>query len=274
MPTVNNIQTWLPLMNASRALNGSARAWFICATAGLWLFSFYVALVFGSLLWQQGLSGLAQSHLANGFMDGDRIGNPAVALHVLLAVLLMAGGPLQLIPAVRAHWPAFHRWLGRSYLTAALLSSIAGLYLIWTRPLFGSWLSNVGTSADGVLIIACAIVALRHALARNFIAHRRWALRLFMVVNGVWFLRVGLNVWLMFTGGAGIDFKTFSGPFIDFNAFAQFLLPLAVFELYLRARERGSAGMKLGVAILIVVLTVLMVLGIYGAATRMWLPRL
>ncbi len=38
-------------------------------------------------------------------------------------------------------------------------------------------------------------MALRYALARNIDAHKRWAVRTFIVVSGVWFFRVGLMLW-------------------------------------------------------------------------------
>ena len=241
---------------------------------GLWIFVFYIAGFYGPVLVQGGVEALQDTHLANGFMPGDTVGNLAVAVHIVLAVIIIGGGPLQLIPQVRARYPTFHRWLGRTYMLAAVTSSIAGLYLIWTRPLFGSLLSNIGTSIDGVLIIVFAGIALRYAIARDIRTHRRWALRLFMVASGVWFLRVGLNLWLFLTGGVGVDFKTFTGPFIDFNSFAQFLLPLAALELYFHSRDRAGAQGQFAMATGIFGLTILMGIGIFAAAMNMWLPRL
>ena len=89
-----------------------------------------------------------------------------------------------------------------------------------------------------------ATLALRYALARDFKTHRRWALRLFMVVNGVWFFRVGLMFWIAVNQGpVGFDPKTFRGPFLSFWAFADYLLPLAILELYLRTKDRaGTRG--------------------------------
>lgn len=259
---------------ANAALKASARLWFMVAALGLWIFVVYIAGFYGPLLVQGGVEGLQEAHLPNGFMPGDTVGNLAVAAHIVLAVIIVGGGPLQLIPQIRARYPTFHHWLGRTYMLAAVTTSVAGLYLIWTRPLFGSLLSSVGTSTDGVLIIVFAGIALRYAIARDIRTHRRWALRLFMVASGVWFLRVGLNLWLFLTGGVGIEFKTFTGPFIDFNSFAQFLLPLAVLELYFHSRDRAGAHGQLAMAIGLFGLTILMAIGIFAAAMNMWLPRL
>ena len=134
--------------------------------------------------------------------------------------------------------------------------------------------NHIAISLDGVLIIVFAAIALRYAIARNIKIHRRWALRLFMVASAVGFYRVGLMGWVVVTGGAGIDFETFTGPFISFWGFAQYLLPLAVLELYFRAQDSTAASGRIAMAASLVVLTVAMGVGIFAATAGMWLPRL
>ncbi len=259
--------------SANTALDASVRLWFLVAALGQWIFAAYVAAFYGPLLVQGGLEALKKSPLANGFIPGDTVGNTAVAAHILLAVIIMGGGPVQLVPQIRARFPTFHRWLGRTYMLTAVTSAIAGLYLIWTRPLFGPLVNNIATSLDGVLIIVFAAVALRYAIARDIRTHRRWALRLFMVTSSVWFLRVGFQLWEFLTGGIGIDPKTFSGPFVTIWHFGQYLLPLAVLELYFRAREGASGQGRSAMAIGLFVLTILMGIGIFRVTMNNLLPR-
>lgn len=57
---------------------------------------------FGPLLVRHGFEGLKQSYLFNGFIRGDSAGNTAMAAHVVLAFVIMTGGPLQLVPQIRA----------------------------------------------------------------------------------------------------------------------------------------------------------------------------
>ncbi len=259
---------------ARTALDASARFWWLVAALGQWLFAFYVLAYFGPMLLQNGIEGLKEAHLFNGFIPGDTVGNYAVAGHILLAVVIMGAGPLQLIPQIRARFPVFHHWSGRSFILAAVTSSIGGLYLIWTRPIFGQLINNISTSASGVLVIVFATVALRYAMARDIRTHRRWALRLFMVASSVWFLRIGTRLWVFLTGGVGIDSATFTGPFVVAAHFGQFLLPLAVLELYLRARDGDNAHFKLATATVLVVLTILMSIGIFLVATGSWFQRI
>ena len=103
----------------------------------------------------------------------------------------------------------------------------------------------------------------------------RWALRLFVVVSGVWFFRVGLMLTLLlFKGPIGFDPTTFQGPLVTFLSFAQYLLPLAVLELYLRMQERGSVLARFGTAATLSGLTVAMGAGIFGATMTLWLPNI
>ena len=256
------------------ALHASARLWWLVAALGQWIFGAYVLAFYGPLLLQSGTAGLQKAHLANGYMPGDSVGNAALAGHLIFAVIIMGGGPLQLIPQIRARFPTFHHWLGRTYMLTAVASAAIGLYLIWTRPLFGSLVNNIGTSLDGVLIIVFAAVALRYAIARDIRTHRRWALRLFLVVSSVWFIRIGFRVWDFLTGGIGIDDKTFSGPFVAVWHFGQYLLPLAVLELYFLARDNDNPRGRYAMAMGLFALTILMGIGIYQVTLSSWLPRL
>ena len=101
------------------------------------------------------------------------------------------------------------------------------------------------------------------------------ALRLFLVVSGVWFFRIGLMLWIVVNRGpAGFDPVTFSGPFLTILSFAQYLLPLAVLELYFRAQRSTMAGVHVSMAAGLTVLTLVTAGGIAAATMLMWLPRL
>jgi hypothetical protein len=94
-----------------------------------------------------------------------------------------------------------------------------------------------------------------------------------MVVSAVWFIRVGMNAWVFLTGGLGVDRESFSGPAVVAWHFAQYLLPLAVLELYFRARDSASVQGRYAMAIGLLALTILMGIGIFGNSVK-WLGRL
>ncbi|MEM6639707.1 MAG: DUF2306 domain-containing protein [Pseudomonadota bacterium] len=257
-----------------KAVDLTARIWFGVAAIGHLMFTLYIVSVFYPPIAQRGMSGLKGMHLPSGFVEGDFIGNLAAVCHVLLAALVIAGGPLQLMPAIRQRFPRFHRYLGRSYVAAAVLSASGGLYMTWSRPPIGDVISQLGITGDGVLILVFSAFAVRSAMARNFAVHRRWAMRLFLVVSAVWFFRIGLMAWGMLTGGAGIDFETFTGPFLYFLGFGQYLVPLAMLEWYFCCQRSTSTGMHLMFAGTMTFWIGITVIGVFAATMGMWLPRM
>jgi hypothetical protein len=103
----------------------------------------------------------------------------------------------------------------------------------------------------------------------------RARLRLFLAVSGVWFFRVGLMFWIVANQGpVGFDPKTFTGPFLTFLAFAQYLLPLALLELYFRAEASTATYRRLAMAAALAVVTLAIAVGIVAAARILWLPHL
>jgi hypothetical protein len=198
-----------------------------------------------------------------------------VAAHLALAFLVLVGGPLQFVAGLRERLPRVHRWNGRVYLVTAINTAAVGLYMLLTRGSTGDLAQHVAICLNALLIVLFGAFAWLAAVARDFAAHRRWVLRLFLAVGGVWFFRVGFMAWVGFLGApVGFDPRTFTGPFLTFLSFAQTLLPLAVLELYLRAQRSGRPAASLAMAATLGALTFVMAFGIYVAAHVMWLPRL
>jgi hypothetical protein len=258
---------------ADTALKFAARFWFAVAIAGQAIFVAYVIAFYGGAAVQGNLEAWNEI-IPRAYVPGQTMSNLAVAAHLSLAVVIMIGGPLQMIPGLRRRAPSFHRWNGRVYMLAVFLTSIAGLYMVWTKG-GGHLVPHIGISIDALLIIGFAALALRYAVARDIRTHQRWALRLFMVVNAGWFFRVILMFWVLVNRGpAGFDPETFSGPFINVLSFADYLLPLAVLELYLRTKDRAGTCGRLVLSAGLVLLTVAMGVGIFAASMVMWLPRM
>lgn len=253
-----------------------AAAVFWCGTAvfGQLLFALYVAGFYGHAA-VQGRPETWNQVLSHGYVAGAAFLNLVLGLHLLFAFAIILGGALQLLPQIRRKAPAVHRWSGRAYLLLAAALAVGGLVMVWTRGAVGDRSQHIAISVNALLILGFAGIAWRHARARQFDAHRRWALRLFLAVSGVWFFRIGLMFWIVVNQGpVGFDPKTFTGPFLTFLAFAQYLLPLAVLECYFRAQRSRDRRSQLAMAAGLSVLTLAMMVGIAAAAAIMWLPNL
>ena len=259
-----------PMAGADWALKAAVRLWFAVVLAGQLFFVAHIVSFYG----RSSLAGdfhRWNKLLSKGFVPGDSIGNGALAVHLAMAALVTFAGLLQLTPQIRAHFPAFHRWVGRSYMVIAVLASTSALYLSVVRggtP--GGFLQHATIDLDAVLILVFAAQALRYALARNFVVHRRWAIRLFLAVSGVWFFRAGVFFWILINQGpVGFNPETFEGPALTVLGFVAYLLPLGVFELYWRAQQRGGTAARFSMAATLVVLTLAMAGGVFAHAMFM-----
>ena len=255
-------------------LQYSGVLWFLLAALGQWIFAVYVAAHYIPTLAAKGLPGMDDTNVPDGYVPGDMIGNLAIVAHVLIAIIIIGAGPLQLTPQLRNRFPGFHRNVGRLYMVTAVLTSIAGLHLVWTRGVPGGLTGHLAISLDAVLIFLFASAAFYFAVRRDIDRHRRWAMRLFMVVGAVWFFRIGLMFWFLATGGVGIDPETFRGPFITFIYFGQMAVPLAVLQAYFIAQDRNELGLNVAVSLLVVAASVVTGVGVFAATMGMWLPRL
>jgi Predicted membrane protein (DUF2306) len=257
---------------AETALKASARFWFGVALLGQFAFAFTVASFYGVTALHGNMYAWNKI-LSQGYVSGKTLTNSALIGHILFATVISIAGALQLIPHVRAHFPAFHRWNGRLYLLAAFTQGITGFYLTLAgKGLPGSTLLHIAIWISAGLIIFCAAMALRYALARDFRTHRRWALRLFLVASGSWTFRVGFSLTVLLFGPIGFDAPTFGGPLPVFWSFAEYLLPLAVLELYFFAQDRPTAMRGLATAGLLFILTLGMGAGIFAVAASQWIP--
>ena len=264
----------LSSLSGTAALRAAARLWFLVTVAGQLLFAFTVASFYG-LTAARGDFWAWNRHMMHGYATGETASNLVVALHLFSAVIIILAGAVQLVPQIRNRFPRFHRWNGRLYMLSAFTLSTAGLYMMWIRGSIADASQRWGFTLNVVLLWLCVAMAVRYAIARDFRTHRRWALRLFLVVSASWFFRAGLFLsFLLFRSPVGFDPNTFTGPFLTFMSFAMFLFPLAFLELYFRAQDRGGAPWRMAMAAGLAVLTLAMGAGILAAAGAVWIPSI
>jgi len=107
--------------------------------------------------------------------------------HVLLALPVVFGAPLQFLPALRQSRPRFHRWMGRAYVIGASGAAILAIYLGATGEYEESRLSIAIT---GLLWLFFTLAAWRAAVAKNFTAHRAFMIRSYTLALVLVWLRV------------------------------------------------------------------------------------
>jgi hypothetical protein len=267
-PTVTSPPKSLSIWN--KVLSRTGIAWFCVAAIGQIAFIIFIANYYGVRTATGNYAGWNDKSLIKGHVPGDDAGNLMFAMHVLLAAVMTLTGLVQLVPALRRKFPKLHRWSGRIFLVLACFLALGGLWLTWGRGTYLSLVSAVSVSFNAVLILVCAVYTLRFALARRFADHQRWAMRLFLVANGVWFIRVGLMGWIMINQSPRWMNNSMSGPADIVISYGSYLIPLAVLELYAAARRSRSVPAKAAASLLVAGATVFTGIGIIGASMFLW----
>ncbi len=268
---MSNIELSHPISRDNRRLLSlSGKIWFVAALVGQAVFIAFILSYYGSRTATGNFAAWNDKGLITGHVSGDAIGNTMFAVHVLLAAYVTFGGLFQLIPALRQRFPAAHRWNGRAFIATAMFMALGGLWMTWVRGSHLSLISGLSVSLNGVLILVFAGLALRAVMQRRIDTHRRWAMRTFMVVSGVWFFRVFLMAWVVLNKGPVGMNNTLSGPADIALSFGSYLIPLAGLEIYLAAQRSHSGSFKLATSGLVLCLTAIMAVGIFGATTFMW----
>ena len=146
--------------------------------------------------------------------------------------------------------------------------------MIWAHD-DSSTVSHLAMSIEAFLIVLAGTLVWRKAVQRQMKQHEQWAVRLFLLASGVWFFRIFLMGWIIVNGRpVGFDPETFEGPFLTFLSYAHYLIPLAVYELYLLAQRSKGANGRYAMGTLMVLCIVVTIIGVFGATMGMWLPAL
>lgn len=170
---------------------------------------------------------------------GAPVSNGAMAGHMLAGAAITALVPLQIARPVRERWPALHRWTGRLIATLAIAAGIGGLAFVLVRGTIGGMPMDAGFGLYGLLLLGTALATPVFAARGEIARHRRWALRLTVLILASWSFRVQYGLWFLATGGIGST-DTLTGPFDRVMVLAFYLPHLALLEVWLRRTPRRA----------------------------------
>ncbi len=243
--------------------------WISAGLFGLYIIAFYVAAWSGNHMekWNEILPGLyaADTHTATAGMG----------LHFIMGGIILLLGSIQLIAGIRNRWPLFHRWVGRIYVVACLLTAIGGLSFILLKGTIGGAVMDLGFGLYGVLMLLCAVQTWRYARQGKFELHRAWALRLYALAIGSWLYRIDYGFWFMLADKAGHQ-NNFEGIFDRVMSFFFYLPNLLIAELFIRANQtkRWSPLFNYLTTVVLLFLTSLLLLGTYYFTKIYWGPAI
>lgn len=257
---------------AARVLKGSVISWWLLALIGQWLFASYIALRYGGPVLSGNYAAVNQGNHIMGYQPGATTHNLMYFVHILPAILLSISGVLQLIPQIRQKLPVLHRWNGRVFMLLGISGALTGLYLTWISGSRLSTIGAIGITLNGLLIPLAIVLAWRYAVARNFTAHRRFAVHSFLLVNGVWSFRLYLYGWLVLNQGPNGNTRYLDGPADIFFSFACYVIPMLLAELVFWGQRQTSATRKYSVALVMTIGALLTLVGIVAVTMSTWWP--
>lgn len=139
-----------------------------------------------------------------GQIEGQRL---AFILHIGLAPVALAVGGVQFFPQLRRARKGLHRWLGRLYALAILISGTSGLVVALNAA--GGMSARAGFAMLAVLWVLVTAIAVRHAIARRLGKHRRWMVYSYALT----FAGVTLRLYLIGFMAAGFSY-TGASPYL------------------------------------------------------------
>ncbi len=250
------------------------RSWVLVALIGQWIFALYIFVRFGMPSLSGNLTSADTSGLIKGYVAGDEFGNGVLLLHLLPAILLSFGGTLQLLPYLRKKYPALHRWNGRMFLTLGLLGTLSGFYLLWGLDVRLSDKGSIGLTLNGLLILLTVMLAWKFAIKRQYQKHMRWAIHAFILINGVWTVRLYMMSWYLLNQGPNGNTANIDGPADITISFASYLLPMLIAEIYFWAMRQKSTY-RVSITNLFMLFGLLLtILGVVSATLFMWWPNI
>ncbi|MGJ8680207.1 DUF2306 domain-containing protein [Paraglaciecola sp.] len=206
------------------------------------------------------------------YVENDMLGNLAYASHVLLAIAMILGGSLQVLPSVRNRFRKFHRINGRIVVGLACFISLAGMYLIIFRGTVGNLFMHLLTSFSGLVILVSGYMSIKTARNKNFTAHKVWAIRLYLAANGVLFFRLMIFAWFAVFGTLGVNTEDFTGITVMCVSLASYVLPLLMAEWVRDSNKHLKPIIAFPCACMLLVVSAIFLLGLFAIAAGSWYP--
>jgi len=201
------------------ATDHDSSAW-SAANRALWTAMALVCLLYGLYALSAGLD-LAETGKVRSLPV-------AFAIHALAGGVVLIAGAAQFNPALRRRLLPAHRWLGRTYVTGALVASVAAVANAAYFDVSGA--AQLSFAVLGAAWFATTAIGWRAIRARDVARHRAWMVRSFSL--SLFF--VSFSIWVPLiagseTGGAYAAAVTLS-----------WALNLIAAEAWIRRRGRGS----------------------------------
>ena len=157
-----------------------------------------------------------------------------IAVHFIAGGIILVLGSIQLMEGLRNRFLELHRWIGRVYLTACVLTAVGGLIFIMLRGTVGGPTMNIGFGGYGVAMLISSIQTIRFAWVKKLDQHRNWAIRLYALAIGSWLYRMYYG-FMFFAEILPPQARDFRDPIDIFMIFFFWVPNLLIAEFFIRS---------------------------------------
>ncbi len=127
----------------------------------------------------------------------------AFYMHITSSLVCLITGPLQFVPRWRKRYPMLHRKLGKAYVfTILFFAAPSGLYMGFYAN--GGFWAKLGFIILALLWFVTTYLAIKTAIQKDFVAHRKWMVRSYALVFSAVTLRVYMPLLTYFIGELGL----------------------------------------------------------------------
>ena len=148
--------------------------------------------------------------------------------HILGGLVAIVAGPFQFWPRIRTRHPKIHRVTGRLYLSGILVGALAGIGLAVTTR--GPLPYAAGLFALSIAWLVTSSLAFFAIKRRDFVQHKEWMIRSYVVTFSFVTFRLGTDVLSYF--GIGEQMVNYT-----LMAWAAWALPLLATEAVIQGRK-------------------------------------
>lgn len=149
--------------------------------------------------------------------------------HILTAPFVLLCGTVLLWERLLRRHRGFHAALGRVHVFAVVGLLVPSSLVLATQA-FGGWPAGLSFALLSLATGVCAVMGVCHARRRRFTAHRRWMLRLYVLLCSAVVLR-------LVSGAATVAGVEDAEAAYQVAAWASWVGPLTVFEMITAARS-------------------------------------
>lgn len=161
----------------------------------------------------------------------ERVPLQALA-HMLFGPIALLAGGFQFLPNLRARRPRLHRWTGRTYMIACLVSGVGALA---TAPFAsGGPIAGLGFGLLAISWLTSNIGGWRAALQRRFDDHRIWMRFSYAMTFGAVTLRLQIPIGMIFLG---FHSYTEMSPWLAYTSWIPNVIAVALYT-WLRKSSR------------------------------------